>query len=58
MAEDRKPAPHRTPEGKAATKRRDARLAAALRDNLARRKAQAREREAVGESDEDPAEHG
>jgi hypothetical protein len=58
MAEDRKPAPHRTPEGRAATKRREARLAAALRDNLARRKAQARERQAKSDPGEDTAEGG
>jgi hypothetical protein len=58
MTEDRKPAPHRTPEGRAATKRRESRLAAALRNNLARRKAQARQRQEAGDPDADPAKRG
>lgn len=40
---DGKP-PHRTPEAEAAAEARRRREAAALRDNLARRKAQSRER--------------
>jgi hypothetical protein len=43
MAQQRKP-PHLTPSGAAATGRRQERLAAALRANLARRKAQSRQR--------------
>jgi hypothetical protein len=44
MADREKPPPHRTPEGAAAAKRREERLATALRANLGRRKAQSRER--------------
>ena len=40
-----KPSPRRTEETAAEAARRDARLAAALRENLKRRKTQARERE-------------
>lgn len=38
--------PHRSAAGQSATDRREARLAAALRANLHRRKAQSRERDA------------
>jgi len=40
-----KPAPARAPRGADAAAQREARLAAALRQNLGRRKAQARSRE-------------
>jgi hypothetical protein len=39
--------PHMTPKGAAAAKRREERLAAALRANLGRRKTQSRERDAA-----------
>jgi hypothetical protein len=45
MDEHGKRAPHQSAAGKAAAERRGERLAAALRDNLARRKAQARGRD-------------
>lgn len=44
MTEKPKSPPHVTPAGAAASGRRQERLAAALRANLARRKAQARQR--------------
>lgn len=45
MTEREKPSPHLTEAGAAAALRRQERQAAALRANLGRRKAQARERE-------------
>jgi hypothetical protein len=45
MSRDDKPAPARAAKHAAARSRHEARLAAALRANLGRRKAQARERE-------------
>jgi len=48
MTEEDKPRPPRhSPSGAAAAERRRERLAAALRANLGRRKAQARERDAA-----------
>ena len=44
MSEPRKPRPRLTPAGETAAGKRQERLAAALRANLARRKAQSRER--------------
>ncbi|MGO8919715.1 MAG: hypothetical protein ACLQJR_27770 [Stellaceae bacterium] len=46
MTDTPKPRPHLSPAGKLAAGRRQERLAAALRANLARRKAQTRERAA------------
>lgn len=47
MADMPKQRPHQTPSGRTAAGRRQERLVAALRANLARRKAQARERSAA-----------
>ncbi len=49
MTEKDNPVPHLTAAGAAAAQRRQERLAAALRANLGRRKAQARERRAEPE---------
>jgi hypothetical protein len=46
MTRKEKARPHATPEAVRAAREREERLAAALRANLARRKAQARQREA------------
>lgn len=47
MTEKPKAAPQQSATGKRATAEREARLAAALRANLQRRKAQARERDPI-----------
>ena len=47
-----------TPEGAAAAKRREERLASALRANLGRRKAQSRERAAAPPPAPEPAKEG
>jgi len=47
-------APRRSPSGAAAAERRRERLAAALRANLGRRKAQARERDGATPSPAEP----
>ncbi len=56
MAEDGKDAaPRLSAKGRAKAAAREARLAAALRRNLGRRKAQARARDAAGTEDRDDA---
>jgi hypothetical protein len=58
MADREKPPPHMTPKGVAAAKRREERLAAALRANLGRRKAQSRDRAAAPPPAPEPAKEG
>jgi hypothetical protein len=53
MEKPSKPAPAGAARGAEAATRREARLAAALRQNLGRRKAQARQREDEAQQDKD-----
>ena len=55
MNEQKKPSPRLTPAGEAVASRRQEKLAAALRANLGRRKAQARERAEPASPGERPA---
>ncbi|HWI27818.1 MAG TPA: hypothetical protein VN668_12670 [Stellaceae bacterium] len=56
MNEQKKPSPRLTPAGEVAARWRQEKLAAALRANLGRRKAQARERTEPASPGEKPAE--
>ncbi len=58
MAERPAPKPAQTPRALAAAEERRAREAAALRENLRRRKVQARARSDAGEDEDKPADAG